>query len=55
MEAMLETSYRRGAEAFAVQTTAPAERVVRELNRRFENGGQWTQAGADLTQAVSQC
>jgi hypothetical protein len=34
-------------EAFVVQTTAPAEREMRELNRRFENGGQWTQAGAE--------
>jgi hypothetical protein len=34
-------------EAFAVETTAPAEREMRELNRRFENGGQWTQAGAE--------
>jgi hypothetical protein len=31
-------------EAFTVETTAPAEREMRELNRRFENGGQWTQA-----------
>lgn len=34
-------------EAFTVETTAPAEREMRELNRRFENGGQWTQAGAE--------
>ena len=34
-------------EAFTVQTTAPAEREMRELNRRFENGGQWTRAGAE--------
>lgn len=29
-----------------VHTTSPAEREIRELNRRFENGGQWTQEGA---------
>jgi len=34
-------------EAFTVETTAPVEREMRELNRRFENGGQWTQAGAE--------
>jgi hypothetical protein len=32
---------------FAVETTAPAEREMRELNRRFENGGQWTRSGAE--------
>jgi hypothetical protein len=32
---------------FTVQTTAPAEREMRELNRRFENGGQWTRSGAE--------
>ena len=32
---------------FAVQTTAPVEREMRELNRRFENGGQWTRSGAE--------
>jgi hypothetical protein len=32
---------------FAVQTTAPVEREIRELNRRFENGGQWTRSGAE--------
>jgi len=31
---------------FAVETTAPVEREMRELNRRFENGGQWTRSGA---------
>ena len=34
-------------EAFTVETTAPAEREMRELNRRFENGGQWTRTGAE--------
>jgi YgiT-type zinc finger domain-containing protein len=34
-------------EAFTVETTAPAEREMRELNRRFENGGQWTRPGAE--------
>lgn len=29
-----------------VRTTSPAEREIRELNRRFENGGQWTKEGA---------
>jgi hypothetical protein len=29
---------------FTVETTAPAEREMRELNRRFENGGQWTRS-----------
>lgn len=32
---------------FTVETTAPAEREMRELNRRFENGGQWTCSGAE--------
>ncbi len=32
---------------FTVETTAPAEREMRELNRRFENGGQWTRPGAE--------
>ena len=32
---------------FAVETTAPVEREMRELNRRFENGGQWTRSGAE--------
>jgi hypothetical protein len=32
---------------FTVETTAPAEREMRELNRRFENGGQWTRSGAE--------
>ena len=35
------------ATEFAVETTAPAEREMRELNRRFENGGQWTRSGAE--------
>ena len=35
------------ATEFAVQTTAPVEREMRELNRRFENGGQWTRSGAE--------
>ena len=35
------------ATGFAVKTTAPAEREMRELNRRFENGGQWTRSGAE--------
>lgn len=34
-------------EAFTVETTAPVEREMRELNRRFENGGQWTRSGAE--------
>lgn len=33
--------------SFAVETTAPVEREMRELNRRFENGGQWTRSGAE--------
>jgi hypothetical protein len=33
--------------SFTVETTAPAEREMRELNRRFENGGQWTRSGAE--------
>ena len=32
---------------FAVETTAPVEREMRELNRRFDNGGQWTRSGAE--------
>jgi hypothetical protein len=39
--------YAERPEAFAVETTAPAEREMRELNRRFENGGQWTRSGAE--------
>ncbi|WP_263841464.1 hypothetical protein [Salinibacter sp.] len=35
------------AAEFAVQTTALVEREMRELNRRFENGGQWTRSGAE--------
>jgi len=34
-------------ETLTVETTAPAEREMRELNRRFENGGQWTRPGAE--------
>ncbi len=30
-----------------VTTTSPAEREIRELNRRFENGGQWSKEGAE--------
>jgi len=33
--------------SFTVETTAPVEREMRELNRRFENGGQWTRSGAE--------
>mgnify|MGYP006293065581 CR=1 FL=1 len=29
------------------ETTSPAEREIRELNRRFENGGQWSKDGAE--------
>jgi hypothetical protein len=32
---------------FTVETTSPAEREMREINRRFENGGQWTRSGAE--------
>jgi YgiT-type zinc finger domain-containing protein len=32
---------------FAVETTAPVEREMRELNRRFENGGQQARSGAE--------
>ena len=39
--------YAERPEAFTVETTAPAEREMRELNRRFENGGQWTRSGAE--------
>lgn len=39
--------YAEAPEAFTVETTAPIEREMRELNRRFENGGQWTRAGAE--------
>lgn len=35
------------ASGFTVETTAPAEREMRELNRRFENGRQWTRSGAE--------
>lgn len=38
--------YAEAPEAFCVESTAPAEREMRELNRRFENGGQWTRLGA---------
>lgn len=38
---------RADAPRFNVETTAPAEREMRELNRRFENGGQWTRSGAE--------
>jgi hypothetical protein len=39
--------YAEAPEAFCVESTAPAEREMRELNRRFENGGQWTRPGAE--------
>ena len=39
--------YAERPEAFTVETTAPAEREMRELNRRFENGGQWSRSGAE--------
>jgi len=39
--------YHEAPEAFCVESTAPAEREMRELNRRFENGGQWTRSGAE--------
>jgi hypothetical protein len=39
--------YAEAPEAFCVESTAPAEREMRELNRRFENGGQWTRIGAE--------
>lgn len=39
--------YAEVPEAFCVESTAPAEREMRELNRRFENGGQWTRIGAE--------
>ena len=32
---------------FAVETTAPVEREMREQNRRFESGGQWIRSGAE--------
>jgi hypothetical protein len=35
------------ATPFQVESTAPVEREMRELNRRFENGGQWTRSGAE--------
>jgi len=40
-------AYARAPETFCVESTAPAEREMRELNRRFENGGQWTRSGAE--------
>jgi YgiT-type zinc finger domain-containing protein len=39
--------YAEAPEVFTVESTAPAEREMRELNRRFENGGQWTRSGAE--------
>ena len=39
--------YAEAPGAFCVESTAPAEREMRELNRRFENGGQWTRLGAE--------
>lgn len=32
---------------FTVQTTSHVEREMKELNKRFENGGGWTPAGAE--------
>lgn len=34
-------------EAFTVQTTSHVEREMKELNKRFENGGGWTPSGAE--------
>lgn len=34
-------------ELFEVRTTAPMERQMKEVNKRFENGGGWTQRGAE--------
>lgn len=34
-------------EAFTVQTTSHVEREMKELNKRFENGGGWTPTGAE--------
>lgn len=34
-------------QAFTVQTTSHVEREMKELNKRFENGGGWTPAGAE--------
>ncbi|WP_251923628.1 hypothetical protein [Salinibacter ruber] len=32
---------------FAVEMTAPVEREIRDLDRRFENGRQWTRPEAE--------
>jgi hypothetical protein len=34
-------------ELFEVRTTGPLEREMKEINKRFENGGGWTQEGAE--------
>jgi len=34
-------------ELFDVETTGPLEREMVEINKRFENGGGWTQPGAE--------
>ena len=34
-------------ELFEVMTTSPMERQMPEVNKRFENGGGWTQEGAE--------
>ncbi|PSQ70680.1 MAG: hypothetical protein BRD31_03485, partial [Bacteroidetes bacterium QH_2_64_26] len=34
--------YAEVPDAFTVESTAPAEREMRGLTRRFVNGGQWT-------------
>lgn len=35
------------SELFDVETTGPLEREMKEINKRFENGGGWTQPGAE--------
>lgn len=40
-------TYHRKSDQFEVQTTSPAEREMQEINKRFENGGGWTQPGAE--------
>lgn len=39
-------NYHRYPETFAVQTTSPLERWMWEIDKRFENGGGWTEPGA---------
>jgi len=34
-------------ELFEIRTTGPLEREMKEINKRFENGGGWTQEGAE--------